>query len=247
MILLLPAVHNALVTFCTDTYPTKHADFMDLDIYKVVAWFVWRETFWKLILIKRWTGWPWSSQVNSMDCTDNLEQRFTIKSTFALHRSVDPVENTIEDPSCRGGNNHSPTRQMRVEFGIGEYFLNLLARLARKGFFLIESYSSRIPKYKHTSDTVFYLLLWHTHRVMMVYFSSRPSTKGTLNKCSAKTWFWRVFLWFGETNFELLANLASALNILISPLPVVSLSRRAQDMRTLRILLRILDLIVDNI
>jgi hypothetical protein len=41
---------------------------------------------------------------------------------------------------------------------------------------LIKSYSSPIPKYKHTPDTVIYLLLWHTHTVMMVYFPSRTST-----------------------------------------------------------------------
>jgi hypothetical protein len=85
-------------------------------------------------------------------------------------------------------------------------FLNVLASLASVFFLLsvslfpplIESYSSPIPKYKHTPDTVIYLLLWHTHTVIMVYFSSRTSTKCTLYKCSAKTWFWRVFLWFGE-------------------------------------------------
>jgi hypothetical protein len=48
-------------------------------------------------------------------------------------------------------------------------FLNLLAKLASvfplSEFFspLTESYSSRILKYKHTPDTVIYLLLLHTH------------------------------------------------------------------------------------
>jgi hypothetical protein len=82
------------------------------------------------------------------------------------------VEARIElVPFSRGGNNHSPTRQMQVEFGIASHFFNLLASLASVFFLLsvslftplIESYSSPIPKYKHTPDTLIYLLLWHTH------------------------------------------------------------------------------------
>jgi hypothetical protein len=30
---------------------------------------------------------------------------------------------------CSGGNNHSPTRQMQVKFGIGEYFFKLTRQL----------------------------------------------------------------------------------------------------------------------
>jgi hypothetical protein len=53
---------------------------------------------------------------------------------------------------------------------------------------------------------------WSTFRVGLV------QTKCTLYKCSAKTWFWQVFLWFGSKTSELLASLASALKILIPPL-----------------------------
>jgi hypothetical protein len=50
-------------------------------------------------------------------------------------------------------------------------FFYLLASLASVFFLLsvslfsplIETYSSPIPKYKHTPDTVIYLSLWHTH------------------------------------------------------------------------------------
>jgi hypothetical protein len=62
-------------------------------------------------------------------------------------------------------------------------FFNLLTSLASVFFLLsvslfsplIESYSSPIPKYKRTPDTVIYLLLWHTHSHYGL-FSSRTST-----------------------------------------------------------------------
>jgi hypothetical protein len=37
--------------------------------------------------------------------------------------------------SCRGGNNHSPTRQMRVEFGISELFFKLTRQIGECFFF----------------------------------------------------------------------------------------------------------------
>jgi hypothetical protein len=62
---------------------------------------------------------------------------------------------------------------MRVEFGIGKYFFNLLANLAsvfsssQWVFFSPANWVLFLPgpilKYKYTHDTVIYVLLWHTH------------------------------------------------------------------------------------
>jgi hypothetical protein len=124
--------------------------------------------------------------------------------SLSLHT---PIKSTMFTTRSRGGNNHSPTRQMRVEFGMGEYFFKLTRQLGECFFLLsvslfsplFESYSSPIPKYKHTPDAVIYLLLWQTHGHDNLFFRvGLVQTQCTLYKCSAKTWFWRVFLWFGE-------------------------------------------------
>jgi hypothetical protein len=72
----------------------------------------------------------------------------------------------------------------------------------------MKSYSSTIPKYKHTPDRVIYLLLWYT--VMMVYFSSRTSTE--YRHCinvQQRHDFGEFFSDFASKKFELLANFYS--------------------------------------
>jgi hypothetical protein len=89
----------------------------------------------------------------------------------------------------RGGNNQLAKCEWNLE--LASNFLNLLARMPifpphTESFSpLIESYSSPIPKYKH-------LTRWFIIIIIMTR---------TLYKCSPKTWFWRVFLWFGEWKF----------------------------------------------
>jgi hypothetical protein len=101
--------------------------------------------------------------------------------------------------STRGGNNHSPTRQMRVEFGIGELFFKLTRQLGEcffpplsESFFalLIESYSSPITQSAHCTNA------------------------------QQRHDFGKFFSDLASKNFELLTSLASTLKILIPPLSV---------------------------
>jgi hypothetical protein len=115
----------------------------------------------------------------------------------------------------RGGNNHSPTRQMRVEFGIGECFFLLSVSLFS---LLIESYSSPIPKYKHTHDTMIYLLLWHTHSHDGLFFVQDYRRSAHCTNAQQRHDFGEFFSDLVNKNFELLASVASALKILIPPL-----------------------------
>jgi hypothetical protein len=87
-------------------------------------------------------------------------------------------------------------------------FLSLLASLASVFFPpLSESFSPAnwvlfLPDSEiqtHTWHGDLLISMTHTHTVMMVYFLVGFSTdKVHIVLCSAKTWFWRVFLWFGE-------------------------------------------------
>jgi hypothetical protein len=81
---------------------------------------------------------------------------------------------------------------------------------------LIESYSSLIPKYKHTPDRWF-IYYFDSHTVMVVNFSSRTSTDKvhTVHMLSKD-------MILASKNFELLASLASVLKILIPPLHTLS-------------------------
>jgi hypothetical protein len=125
--------------------------------------------------------------------------------------------------NTRGGNNHSPTRQMRVEFGIGEYFFKPTRQLGEYLFLLsvslfsplIEPYSSTIMKYKHLTRWFIYYYdtqsWWSTFWVGLVQSAHCTNAQQRHD-------FGEFSSALASKNFELLASLASALKILIPPL-----------------------------
>jgi hypothetical protein len=50
----------------------------------------------------------------------------------------------------------------------------------------------------HTWHGDLFIIMTHTQSWWSIFRVGLVQTKCTLHKCSAKTWFWRGFLWFGE-------------------------------------------------
>jgi hypothetical protein len=112
------------------------------------------------------TSFGWDDKPRFSMCTHSEHQARTIKILQSLCVSPGVEITTRQLAKC----------EWNLDLASNSF--NLLASLASALFLLsvslfsplIESYSSSIPKYKRRSDMVIYLLLWHTHTVMMVYF-----------------------------------------------------------------------------